>query len=137
MSIPGTQSDAKTPLPYIRIGGEVVIRAMVKRFYELMDTLPEAKACREIHGPSLVESERSLFEYLSFWLGGPDDFVKRRGQPMLRARHLHAPIGIAERDGWVLCFVTSWHEHVKDKELTEMILPQVVRLADHMRNKEG
>jgi len=50
---------------YEAIGGEPVVEKLVARFYELMDTLPEAKACRDIHPPSLEGSAQKLFLYLT------------------------------------------------------------------------
>jgi hemoglobin len=38
-----------TLTPYDLLGGEVAIRNLVKRFYELMDELPEAYKVRSIH----------------------------------------------------------------------------------------
>lgn len=121
--------------PYHRIGGEAGVRRLTRRFYALMDELPEAAAVRAIHGPSLAGSEQKLFEYLSGWLGGPPLFVEKYGHPMLRRRHFAAPIGAAERDGWLLCFRRAFAETVDDPALAAAILPQVEALADHMRNK--
>ncbi|MGE0699099.1 MAG: group II truncated hemoglobin [Hyphomicrobiaceae bacterium] len=120
---------------YEAIGGEVAVRRLVRRFYELMDTLPEAKACRDIHPPSLEGSEEKLFEYLTGWLGGPQLYVAKRGHPMLRRRHFVAPIGPDERDGWLVCFETALRETVEDARLRVAILEPVRRLASHMQNK--
>ena len=90
--------------PYEAIGGEHGLRSLVTRFYQLMDELPEAAACRAIHPADLGESAQQLFEYLSGWLGGPLLFVEKRGPPMLRRRHLHVAIATPEIDGWLLCF---------------------------------
>ena len=120
---------------YARIGGEDGVRRLVHRFYELMDTLPEAAACRALHPPSLAGSEEKLFMYLTGWLGGPPLFTDRYGHPMLRRRHLHAPIAGPEIDGWLLCFRQAWTETVTDAEITRVVLPQVENLAQHMRNR--
>jgi hemoglobin len=122
--------------PYERLGGEAAVRAFTARFYALMDSLPEAAACRAIHPPSLSNAERKLFEYLTGWLGGPPLFTDKYGPPMLRRRHLHAPIGVAEIDGWLACFRQAWQETVTDPELDELVRPQIERLALHMRNRE-
>lgn len=129
-----TSSDDGATL-YSAIGGEDGVRRLVKRFYVLMDTLPEAKACRDVHPPSLEGSEEKLFEYLSGWLGGPQLYVAKHGHPMLRRRHLVAPIGAGEHDGWMLCFERALAETVADPALRELILKPVRQLAVHMQNK--
>lgn len=131
---PGTAGDLPLPSAYDRIGGAEGIRRLTRRFYALMDSLPEAAACRAVHPPSLERAEQRLFEYLSGWLGGPPLFVERHGPPMLRRRHFSARIGRAEVDGWLLCFMRAWDDTVTDRALGEIVLPQVERLAHHMRN---
>lgn len=122
--------------PYERIGGEAGIRAFTQTFYHLMDTLPEAAACRAIHPQSLATAEQKLFEYLTGWLGGPPLFTDKYGAPMLRRRHLRAPIAGPEIAGWLLCFRRAWAETVSDRELDALILPQIDSLAQHMRNRQ-
>lgn len=129
-------SDAPTVTPYDRIGGEDGVRRLTRRFYALMDRLPEAAACRAIHPEDLAGSEEKLFEYLTGWLGGPPLYTSKRGHPMLRRRHLHAPIAGPEIEGWLLCFRQAWAETVADAALTAAVLPQVEGLARHMRNRE-
>jgi hemoglobin len=120
---------------YDRFGGEVGVRRLTRRFYELMDTLPEASACRAIHPPSLAGSEEKLFWYLSGWFGGPPLFVEKRGEPMLRRRHFVAPIGEAERLGWELCFRQALAETAPSSELVALIWSNVAPLARHMQNR--
>ncbi len=120
---------------YDRIGGADGIHRLTQRFYALMDELPEAAACRAIHPESLENSEQKLFEYLSYWLGGPPLFVERHGAPMMKRRHMHAPIGGNEATGWLICFHRAWTETVTDPELGREVLPRVNELALHMRNQ--
>lgn len=122
--------------PYEMIGGEDGIRRLTRRFYALMDELPEAAACRAVHPQSLVESEQKLFEFLSGWMGGPPLFTQKRGPPMLRRRHFPARIGPDEVDGWLLCFNRAWLETVSNPELSAFILPKIDALARHMQNTE-
>ena len=129
-----TSNEQSTPI-YTAIGGEAVVRQIVRRFYELMDTLPEAKACRAVHPPSLAGSELKLFEYLSGWLGGPQLYVAKYGHPMLRRRHFVASIGPEEISGWLLCFETALAENVQQPALRDAILRPVRQLAIHMHNK--
>lgn len=135
MSAGGDRTPAATI--YEAVGGEEGVRRLVARFYDLMDTLPEASACRALHPESLEGSRQKLFEYLSGWFGGPPLFVERRGPVMLRRRHLPAAIGPAERDGWLVCFRRALEETVPDEPLRQAIWPQVERLAHHMQNRVG
>ena len=121
---------------YEAIGGDPTIRALVRRFYELMDTLPEARACRDVHPPSLARAEEKLYEYLTGYLGGPQLYVEKYGHPRLRSRHFVAPIGTAERDGWILCFQKAMEETIEHPKLREIIWAPIERLAHHMMNKD-
>ena len=123
--------------PYETLGGAPVLRALVNRFYELMDTLPEAYGVRKLHPTDLSTSQEKLFMYLSGWLGGPQLFVEKFGHPRLRARHLPFAIGSAERDQWLLCMRQAMSEYITDEELRRTLDKALSDLADHMRNKDS
>ncbi|HEX7673182.1 MAG TPA: group II truncated hemoglobin [Bdellovibrio sp.] len=127
-------SEQKTP--YEVLGGEEALRALVQKFYEIMDTMPEAQGIRKVHPENLRGSEEKLFMYLSGWLGGPNLFVERFGHPRLRARHFPFEIGKSERDQWMLCMVKAFDEMKVQEPLRSELLHSLLRLADHMRNKE-
>ncbi|MBC7207508.1 MAG: group II truncated hemoglobin [Methyloversatilis sp.] len=122
---------------YEHIGGEPTIRRLVARFYELMDTLPEAYGIRKLHPADLSGSNQKLFMYLSGWLGGPQLFVQAYGHPRLRARHLPFTIGEAERDQWLMCMRMAMDEVLPPDEANAQLLSAIEDLADHMRNREG
>lgn len=126
----------KTITLYEAIGGDQAVRALTRRFYALMDSLPEAARCRAVHPPDLSGSEEKLYEYLTGWLGGPPLYTDKRGHPMLRRRHFAAPIGPAERDEWLLCFTRALDETIAGDGLRRIILEPVTRLAHHMQNRE-
>jgi hemoglobin len=121
---------------YDAIGGDATVRGLVKRFYDLMDTLPEAKNCRALHPSDLTGSEAKLYDYLTGYLGGPPVYVEKHGHPRLRSRHFGAAIGPAERDEWLLCFKRAMDETIENPKLRDIIWPPVERLALHMQNKE-
>jgi hemoglobin len=121
--------------PYERIGAEDGVRRLVRRFYQLMDELPEAYGVRKLHAHDLSGSEEKLFMYLTGWLGGPQLYIQRHGHPRLRARHLPFSIGAAERDQWLLCMRQALDENVVDVPLRESLYRAVADLADHMRNR--
>ena len=122
---------------YDHIGGEPTVRRLVDRFYELMDTLPEAYGVRTLHPADLSGSAQKLFMYLSGWLGGPQLFVQAYGHPRLRARHLPFEIGEAERDQWLMCMRQAIHEVLPADEANEQLWKALEDLADHMRNMAG
>ncbi|MDD2722053.1 MAG: group II truncated hemoglobin [Gallionella sp.] len=122
---------------YQRIGGADKIRALVSRFYQLMDALPEAYGIRKMHAADLQSANDKLFEFLSGWMGGPQLFVAKYGHPMLRRRHLPFVIGDTERDQWMLCMNQALSEVVDDVALRRELSDAFAKVADHMRNREG
>jgi hemoglobin len=124
-------------IPYAQIGGETQVRALIERFYDLMDTLPEYHVIRKLHPANLSGSREKLFMFVSGWLGGPPLYTGKFGHPMLRARHLPFAIGLAERDAWMACMTQATQEIIADEKLRAWLLQQLFKTADWMRNREG
>ena len=125
------------PTPFERIGGEPGTRALVDRFYDLMDLDPAAAALRALHPTMLDGSRDKLFWFLCGWLGGPAHYTDRFGQPMLRARHLPFAIGIKERDQWLACMQQAMAELQVESQLAQRLADSFLGTADWMRNKGG
>ncbi len=123
--------------PYTLIGGETTVRALVQRFYQLMDELPEAWEVRKLHPESLASSEDKLYLYLTGWLGGPQLYTERFGHPRLRSRHMPFPVDNQVRDQWLMCMRLSLDENVADQAIRDKLYRQMADLADFMRNKDG
>ncbi|HKB60881.1 MAG TPA: group II truncated hemoglobin [Gallionellaceae bacterium] len=123
------------PSHYERIGGAEKVRALVTRFYEIMDELPEAHGVRKLHPASLRGSEEKLYDFLSGWMGGPQLYVEKHGHPMLRQRHLPFPIADSERDQWMHCMKQALQEVVEDEKLRAELTAAFSKVADHMRNR--
>jgi hemoglobin len=123
--------------PFEIIGGQATIDRLVERFYQRMETLPEAQGIRALHAPDLGPMIVVLKKYLGEWLGGPKLYSAERGHPMLRARHLPFVIGVAERDAWLLCMNGALDETITDAAARAGIRDSMTRLADWMRNKSG
>lgn len=119
---------------YARMGGAPAIRALVDRFYALMDELPEAHAVRRLHPESLAGSADSLFKYLSGWFGGPPLYIRERGHPRLRMRHAPYAIGAVERDEWMLCMRQALQEQLTDPALRQAVERAFTGMAEHMVN---
>lgn len=122
--------------PYSRIGGEPAVRRLVKRFYELMDTLPEAYGIRKLHQADLSSAEEKLFMFLCGWLGGRQLYVEKFGHPRLRARHLPFPIASDQAEQWMLCMRQAMVEVIDDPALRAELEKSLNDLAHHMRNRD-
>jgi len=121
--------------PYQQLGGEQALRQLVMRFYELMDTLPEAHEIRQLHPSSLSGSEDKLFMFLSGWLGGPQLYIEAFGHPRLRRRHFPFAIGTQESQQWMLCMTQALNESVEDEALKNVLIAQLTQTANHMINQ--
>jgi hemoglobin len=130
-----SEMSASTDTPYLQIGGDVAVRRLVDRFYDLMDSIAEAATIRAMHPADLTDSRDKLYWFLSGWLGGPQMFVERKGHPRLRARHLPFSIDDAAKHAWMLCMRTAVQEQFASVEQQQMLLAPLDKLADHMRNQ--
>jgi hemoglobin len=127
--------EAKGPTPYERIGGTERVRALVERFYDLMELEPAYADLRRVHGTDLTAARDKLAWFLSGWLGGPDLYIERFGHPRLRARHLPFAIGVRERDQWLACMRQAMFEEGVDETLRERLQQAFFQTADWMRNR--
>ncbi|MEY9180162.1 hemoglobin [Bradyrhizobium sp. USDA 326] len=129
-----TSIDATISL-FDRIGGSATIDALVDRFYERMDMLPEAKGIRAMHADDLGLIRDVLKRYLTEWTGGPKLYSPEKGHPRLRQRHIGFAIGDAERDAWMLCMRGALEETVIDIAARQDLDRAMSGLADWMRNR--
>ena len=131
------QIEDKPPFdtPYEWIGGEERVRALVDRFYDLMDLEPNYAALRAAHGPELSNARERLFMFLCGWLGGPSYYTDQFGHPRLRMRHMPFAIGIKERDQWVACMDQAMAETQLPEALRTRLKNSFFQTADWMRNK--
>ena len=129
--------DFKDVSLYQLLGGETGLRALVDRFYDVMDSSPEAARIRAFHAKSLKQSREKLFMFLSGWSGGPQLYVEKFGHPRLRMRHLPFSIGTVERDQWLWCMNKALEESQVDPRVVEFLKVRFAEVADFMRNAEG
>ena len=101
-SKPAPEQPAPTPekTPYEIIGGEAGTRAIANRFYDIMASDEHVKPLYDMHPLPLDRIRQVFFEFLSGWLGGPNLFTEKHGQPMLRKRHMPFTINKDLRDQW-------------------------------------
>lgn len=117
------------------LGGELAVRGLVDRFYDLMELEPAYAELRAVHGLSLDSARDKLFWFLCGWLGGPGHYEARFGHPRLRARHMPFSIGIRERDQWLACMAQAMKEKDLPAELQQRLQASFFNTADWMRNR--
>ena len=120
--------------PYEWIGGELAVKALTERFYDLMDLESDYARLREVHGATLDNARQKTFLFLCGWLGGPQTYTETYGHPRLRARHMHVPIGIRERDQWLACMDQAMGDTRVDETLRARLRESFFKTADFMRN---
>jgi len=125
---------AATTTPFEWMGGEAQVRALVDRFYDLMDLEPAYRELRAVHGSTLDDARDKLFWFLCGWLGGPNHYIERFGHPRLRMRHMPFAIGIRERDQWLACMDQAMGQVGVPTELRERLKTSFFQTADWMRN---
>ena len=119
---------------YDEAGGDAGVRALVDRFYDLMDSAPEAVHVRALHAASLKVSREKLHKFLSGWLGGPPLYTEQYGHPRLRMRHFPFAIASRERDEWLWCMERALAEHELPEATRVHLTARLRELADHRRN---
>jgi hemoglobin len=120
--------------PYEIMGGEPAVYLLANRFYDIMQSAPEAAELYAIHPLPLDNIRQKFFEFLSGWLGGPALFEQKYGHPRLRARHMPFQVNEQLRDQWMFCMNKALDEVVDNKVLRDGIRQSIGQLASHMIN---
>jgi hemoglobin len=125
------------PRHFDEIGGAEAVAALVNRFYDLMDSAPEAVHVRALHATSLKVSREKLRLFMTGWLDGPQLYVEKYGHPRLRQRHFPFAIGAVERDEWLWCMDRALAEQPMEAALRAYLQQRLHALAEHMRNDDS
>jgi hemoglobin len=124
----------QTPYQLLGVDG---IRHLTNTFYDIMDTLPEAKDLRAMHAKDLSPMKEKLADYLTGWMGGPPLYADKHGTVCMTTPHEPYHIGPAERDQWLLCMDKALEQTGASEELVDMLRVPLFRIADAVRNKQG
>jgi hemoglobin len=126
-------SDTQTQVaPFEMIGGRDIVRRIVDRFYDLMDSEPDFAALRALHAPDLRPMRTSLTGYLVAWLGGPRDwFVENPGKCVMSA---HQSIAVSKETAqqWSDAMRRAIGEAQVEPELTEKMASALDYMASGM-----
>jgi hemoglobin len=121
--------------PYDAIGGAAVVRRLVDRFYDIMDTDPAAATIRAMHAADLGPMRERLTEFLSGWLGGPPLYFQRPDRKCIMSAHAPFAIGEAERDQWMMCMRRAMADCGIAEELRAILDRAFLMMADAMRSR--
>ncbi|MFO7700612.1 MAG: group II truncated hemoglobin [Acidimicrobiia bacterium] len=119
--------------PFDELGGEETIRAIVDRFYDIIDA--DAPVLRAMLPSNDSVSRDKLHAYLVEWTGGPALYSPTRGHPRMRARHLPFPIGEDEVLQWLDCMARALDDARIEGPLRSFLDERLTSLAHHMRNQ--
>ena len=118
---------------YEAAGGLDGITRLVDRFYDLMDSLPEAKALRDMHPRNLAGSRKKLVFFLSGWMGGPKLFAEHYGSISLPVAHAHLPIDHAGKDSWLHCMELALQQLDYPESFRRYLLGKLATPAESIR----
>jgi hemoglobin len=129
-----------TNTPFMLLGGEPAVRALVERFYDAMGT--EEPALARLHpcdadGRVNQENRDRFALFLMGWLGGPQDYTMKHGHPRLRMRHARVPVDVSARDAWLRCMKVALDAGKVEGELRAFLDQRFSEVADFLRNQDA
>ena len=119
--------------PFDALGGDEPIRAIVDRFYDIIDT--DVPTLRAMLPADDRVSRDKLHAYLVEWTGGPALYTPTRGHPRMRMRHLPFPIGEGEVRSWLAAMERSLDDNDVHGDIRTFLDERLTALAHHMRNQ--
>lgn len=125
-------AEAPAPSLFERIGGTEGVRAVVDRFYDLMEHDPRYAALRAMHVEDLFPLRVSLTQFLSAWLGGPRDWFEAR--PGTCIMSMHRAMGITPETAaqWVEAMSRAMANCRVEKALGSQMQQAFLRMAGAM-----
>lgn len=120
------------PSMFDRIGGTEGVRAVVERFYDLMEHEPRYAELRAMHAENLFPMRLSLTQFLTAWLGGPRDWFEAR--PGACVMSMHRTMGITRETAgqWVHAMSRAMAENRVDPALGQEMQQAFLRMGGAM-----
>jgi len=120
-----------------RIGGEPTVRDLVARFYDLIETEPEAAAILRLHfrGHGLRHARAEQFDFLCGFFGGRRYYAERHGHMNLREIHAHLPVRPSDAEAWLSCMDMALNDTGIPEPLKGQIAKTFARAARMLVNR--
>ena len=128
-------STAPVTTMYAELGGDSAVRALVDRFYDIMQREPAMAPLRALHAADLAPMRDKLTDWMTTWLGGPQRYFQRPDAVCIGAAHSVFAIDTAMRDLWLECMYRALDETGVPPALQRRIRPPLVELASFLRNR--
>jgi hemoglobin len=121
--------------PYERAGGADVVRRLVDRFYDLMESDPAVAPLRAMHAQDLGPMREKLGDFLIGWLGGPPLYFEREDSRCMGSTHRPFAIDNAIREQWLSCMHRALDESGIADDLQRQIRNALGQMTEAMRNR--
>lgn len=127
-----TATESRPTTPYERLGGRDVLRALVDRFYDLMEQDPTYADLRAMHAADLAPMRDSLTGFLTGWSGGPRDWFA--GGKCVMGAHRPLAITAATTAEWLHAMGRAVDEVLgaRDPELASALMAALRQMASGM-----
>jgi hemoglobin len=118
--------------PYELIGGAEGVKRLVDAFYAAMDHNPAYADLRNMHEPDLGPTREALAGFLTVWLGGPREWIEKRGGFCIMSRHAQMNITEATAGQWMDAMRDAMREVGVEPELAKKMEQALGQLAEAM-----
>ena len=125
---------ASEPITVFAAVGEVGLRLLVNAFYRSVPTDELLAPMYPAH--ELIAAEQRLGDFLIYRFGGPDTYLRERGNPALRMRHAAYPITPTVRDRWVALMDAALIEVAFPMEAAAVVRPFLHEAATFLINRQ-
>jgi len=88
-----------------QIGGETVLRALVERFYDIVEGTETGAQIVKLHnrGHGMSHARIEQFNFLSGFMGGRNYYLEKYGHMDVKVMHEHVPITQQDAENWLSC----------------------------------
>ena len=118
---------------YNIIGGELGVRALVERFYDLMETTQDYQTLFSLHPHDIVTTKVELSRFLIAWMGGARSYHLVYGPINIPTAHAHLNVTQALVDNWLSCMYEALTQLGYSLEFSTYLINQLAITAERIR----
>ena len=119
-----------------KIGGEEAVAQLVERFYDIMETRPEAYEIHRLHfrGHGLEHTRAEQLNFMIGFMGGRQYYREKHGHMDLKQIHAHVPIRERDAEIWLETWELAIDECGLQGEDIDRLKATVTRVAHRLVN---